>query len=192
MKDQTRMDRGLHDQATDYVLHLLSEEEEKEFEKKVEAGDAGIRAAQREAQEAASNLAVSLAPRAPGENLKQRLMRRVREESKPRLGAILASEGNWRPTEYPGISYKKLYFDKPSGLVTMLVKMAPGAKYPAHVHSRAEQCLILEGDLRHGDQCYGPGDFTWAEAGSIDPSLETTDGNLLLIISGAENEAVRI
>jgi len=193
MKGQSRNqnDGGLQEKAVHYLLGLLSEEEEREFRKKVEEGDPGIRSSLRAAQDAACNLAISLAPQYPNKDLKQRLLARIREERNPKLGAVLASEGKWRPTEHPGISYKKLYFDKPTGLVTMLVKMAPGARYPAHVHSLTEQCLVLEGDLRHGKHCYGPGDFTWAEAGSIDPELQTVGGNLLLIIAGAEN-AVRL
>jgi len=66
--------------------------------------------------------------------------------------------------------------------------MEPGAVYPAHRHSRTEQCLILEGDLIHDDHVYHPGDFTWALAGTIDPSLQTETGALLLIISGMEKE----
>jgi anti-sigma factor ChrR (cupin superfamily) len=90
----------------------------------------------------------------------------------------------------PGVTYKVLFVDKAAGLVTTLVRMEPGASIPAHRHSRAEQCLVLEGDLIHDDHVYGPGDFTWAEAGSIDPALQTKRGNLLLIIGPPETEKV--
>jgi anti-sigma factor ChrR (cupin superfamily) len=69
-----------------------------------------------------------------------------------------------------------------------MVRMEPGAVYPAHRHTRTEQCLILEGDVTHRGHTYHPGDFTWAEAGTIDPSLETVNGNLLLIITGIDKE----
>jgi hypothetical protein len=37
---------------------------------------------------------------------------------------------------------------------------------------------------------YSPGDFTWAEAGTIDPALHTRTGNLLLIIGAPGTEKV--
>ena len=100
------------------------------------------------------------------------------------------NEGKWRQGDGPGITYKKLHFDNASGLLTMLVRMEPGAHYPAHRHSLLEQCLVLEGDLIHDGHVYGPGDFTWAEAGSIDPGLHTERGTLLLIIGAPGTEKI--
>jgi quercetin dioxygenase-like cupin family protein len=139
----------------------------------------------------AGELSVALAMGAPGggprPELRAKLMERIRRERGAGLGAVLSTEGAWRETGIAGVSLKPLYLDQASGLMTMLVRMQPGAIYPAHTHSRTEQCLVLEGDLRHGDHVYGPGDFTWAEAGSVDPALHTVQGNLLLIIAAAEN-----
>jgi anti-sigma factor ChrR (cupin superfamily) len=138
--------------------------------------------------DAAAAFALALDPARPRPELRERLMRRVSAAKHGSLGAILANEGKWRNAEFPGVTYKVLYFDKPAGLVTSLVRLQPGARYPAHVHKRTEQCLVLEGDLRHGHHVYGPGDFTWAEAGSLDPELHTEGGLLMLIIGAPETE----
>jgi anti-sigma factor ChrR (cupin superfamily) len=70
------------------------------------------------------------------------------------------------------------------------VRFEPGASIPAHRHLQTEQCLVIEGDVEHDGNEYGPGDFTWAEAGSIDPTLTSRNGSLVLIIGGKETEKV--
>ncbi len=137
------------------------------------------------AGEAAVALAATLPEARPSSGLRARILQSVAKPN-PGLGTVRASEGKWKPTAEPGITFKKLYFDRDAGLVTMLVRLEPGAVYPAHTHSRTEQCLVLEGDLIHQDRVYGPGDFTWAEAGSADPALTTRNGTLLLIIAAPE------
>jgi anti-sigma factor ChrR (cupin superfamily) len=144
-----------------------------------------------------SLLAESLPPVEPPPRVKARFLETIGSESRkrparPPLGAKRAHEGKWRPGDAPGITYKVLYFDKVSGLVTTLVRMEAGAFYPGHRHSKLEQCLVLEGDLIHDNHVYGPGDFTWAEAGTIDPGLHTKTGNLLLIVGAPETEKVPV
>lgn len=121
---------------------------------------------------------------APPPELKLRLLERLERNPYPGLfSKRVPEQGPWKPTRTPGIFYKKLYFDKRTGLMTMLVKMEPGARLGEHAHKLTEQCLILEGELRYSDEkIYRAGDFTWAEAGSIDPALYTVEGNVLLII----------
>jgi anti-sigma factor ChrR (cupin superfamily) len=107
------------------------------------------------------------------------------------LGSVLTTEGVWRESA-PGVKFKILYHDRHADLLTTLVKMEPGAKIPAHMHSRAEQCLIVEGDLRQGGLVYGPGDFTYAEGGSVDEEISTVHGNVLLIIAPPEKGEIRL
>ncbi|MFN7922207.1 MAG: cupin domain-containing protein [Bryobacteraceae bacterium] len=146
----------------------------------------GVEAARQEiarAEELAAELAFAPPPAAPPASLKDRLMARVAPHHEHGLGAIRKDEGVWRQSKAsPGVSFKVLYRDNKANLVTQLVRMAPGAKFPAHLHGGDEQCLIIEGDLRHNGHVYTAGDFTWAEAETVDPELHTVDGNLLLII----------
>jgi hypothetical protein len=177
------------DTAALYALGLLSEEEAREFEQSLANGarDESLYAA----NQFAAGLAAAVEPVSPPRGLRERLMRRVAPPAKGSLGAVRASEGRWRKTEFPGVSFKILYYDKAAGLLTTLVRMEPGSQYPAHVHGRTEQCLVIEGDLRHQGHVYGPGDFTYAEAGTIDPELHTEGGNLLLIIGSPGTEFIR-
>jgi mannose-6-phosphate isomerase-like protein (cupin superfamily) len=77
----------------------------------------------------------------------------------------------WEPTRYPGIEVKTLLFDRASGLVSALMRMAPGAVLPDHEHVQIEQTWILEGHLidksgpDEGIECKA-GQFIWRPAGS--------------------------
>jgi hypothetical protein len=176
--------------ASLYSLGLLTPDEALEFDAAV-AGDPSRLEALHGANGLCAELASSIEPVQPPAGLRERLMQRIARPPRPPLGAIRSTEGKWKKTEFPGITYKALYFDKVSGLLTTLVRMEPGSNYPAHKHGRTEQCLVIEGDLRHHGHVYGPGDFTYAEAGTLDPALETEGGNLLLIIGAPDTEFVR-
>ena len=185
----------LESEAALYALGVLDTESASRFEELL-TQDAAAVAALKQYQSAAALVAESLNPVVPPARVKQRLFETIgtasagnaNEPHEDGLGSVRSHEGNWKPTGIPGITSKKLYFDRASGLLTTLVRMEPGAVYPAHRHTRTEQCLILEGDVTHHGQTYHPGDFTWAEAGTIDPSLETVNGNVLLIITGIDKE----
>ena len=182
----------LENDAALSALGVLDPESAARFEELLSRDPAAVAALELHHSTAAM-IAESLDPLEPPPQLKKRLFERIESTAAPHpdpptLGAVRSEEGKWKPAGVPGVTYKKLYFDRPAGLVTKLVRMEPGTVYPAHRHSRTEQCLVLEGDLIHDDHAYHPGDFTWAQAGSIDPMLRTEHGNLLLIISGVEKE----
>jgi anti-sigma factor ChrR (cupin superfamily) len=77
----------------------------------------------------------------------------------------------WQETRYPGIQVKTLLFDRASGLVSSLMKMAPGSELPDHEHVLIEQTWVLEGHLvdksgpDQGIECKA-GQFIWRPAGS--------------------------
>lgn len=81
------------------------------------------------------------------------------------------AEMDWQKTRFPGCEAKTLLFDKESGLVTALMRFAPGAVLPDHEHVKIEQTYVLEGSLvdKEGPAAgleIGPGEFVWREAGS--------------------------
>lgn len=84
---------------------------------------------------------------------------------------VRVGELPWQPTRFAGIEVKPLLVDRASGLVTALLRMAPGAVLPDHEHVRIEQTFVLEGHLvdrsgpDEGLEC-GPGEFVWRPAGS--------------------------
>ena len=85
----------------------------------------------------------------------------------------------WQKTIYPGVEAKTLLLERETGLLTVLLKMAPGAKLPDHEHVLIEQTWVLEGRLVCGEGECTPGNFVWRPAGSRHEAW-TPEGGLML------------
>jgi anti-sigma factor ChrR (cupin superfamily) len=84
---------------------------------------------------------------------------------------VRPAEMEWQKTRFPGCEAKTLLFDKSTGLVTALMRFAPGAVLPDHEHVKIEQTYVLEGRLvdKEGPVAgldVKPGEFVWREPGS--------------------------
>jgi anti-sigma factor ChrR (cupin superfamily) len=105
---------------------------------------------------------------------------------------VRVDELEWKKTRFPGCEAKTLLFDKESGLVTALMRFAPGAVLPDHEHVKIEQTYVLEGSLVDRD---GPdtgltvtkGDFVWRPAGSRHAAW-CPEGGLMLAIFQVPNK----
>ena len=98
----------------------------------------------------------------------------------------------WQPTRFPGCEAKTLLFDPASGLVTALMRFAPGAVLPDHEHVKIEQTYVLEGRLvdQEGPDAgltVGPGEFVWRPAGSRHVAV-APEGGLMLAIFQIPNK----
>lgn len=82
-----------------------------------------------------------------------------------------------------GVETRTLFVDRHARRVTMVVRLAPGATYPAHYHAGAEECLVLQGDLRVGDYVLGPGDYQRAPQGSWHGEQRTMTGCVCVVIA---------
>ena len=78
---------------------------------------------------------------------------------------------------------RRLFVDRAAQRVTMMVRMQPGASYPAHRHAEAEECFVLSGDLWTGSVRLHAGDYQRAEQGSRHPLQSTEGGCVLLLVS---------
>ncbi len=93
----------------------------------------------------------------------------------------------WEPTMVDGVETKTLLFEKSSGLLTVIMKMAPGAALPDHAHMQIEQTFVLEGTLVCGEGECRKGDFVWRPAGSRHKAW-SPDGGLMLAIFQVPNK----
>jgi anti-sigma factor ChrR (cupin superfamily) len=98
----------------------------------------------------------------------------------------------WEKTRHPGVETKALVADPQSGLLTVLTKMAPGARLPDHEHVRIEQTYVIEGKLVDKEGAatglsVGPGEFVWREAGSRHVAW-TPEGGLMLAMFQVPNK----
>jgi anti-sigma factor ChrR (cupin superfamily) len=86
----------------------------------------------------------------------------------------------WQKTIYPGVEAKTLLLERASGLLTVLLRMAPGAKLPDHEHVLIEQTWVLEGSLECGEGVCGAGQFVWRPAGSRHEAWAGPEGGLMI------------
>jgi anti-sigma factor ChrR (cupin superfamily) len=98
----------------------------------------------------------------------------------------------WQKTRFPGCEAKTLLFDRKTGLMTALMKFAPGAVLPDHEHVNIEQTYVLEGSLvdkegpAQGIECKA-GEFIWREEGSRHVAW-CPQGGLMLAIFQVPNK----
>jgi anti-sigma factor ChrR (cupin superfamily) len=88
----------------------------------------------------------------------------------------------WEDTRFAGVQQKILVVDRDSGVVTALMKFAPGAKLPDHEHVLIEQTYVLEGSLVCGEGECKAGEFVWRPAGSRHEAWAGPQGGLMLAI----------
>lgn len=105
---------------------------------------------------------------------------------------VKANEMPWDPIRYPGCYVKTLMIDKATGLLTVLLKMEPGAELPDHEHTLLEQTYVIEGRLvdKDGSEVgltVGPGEFVYPPAGSRH-SAWTPEGGLMIAIFQIPNK----
>lgn len=72
----------------------------------------------------------------------------------------------WEETPFPGVEMKVLLREEDTGLLTALLRWAPGAELPLHEHVEIEQTYMLSGRLVDHEGEAGPGQFVWRPKGS--------------------------
>ncbi|MEP7068184.1 MAG: cupin domain-containing protein [Usitatibacter sp.] len=120
------------------------------------------------------------------EEIKMRLLERVRSEGAPRAAGfttIRKSEGAWTQS-LPGLSSKELYDDGRTR--TWLARLEREARIPAHLHLGDEECLVLEGVVFLAGERMEQGDYQVARAGSAHSEVYSPTGCVLLIHSRSE------
>jgi len=107
---------------------------------------------------------------------------------------VVPSPGRWAEPEWeeaaPGISCKLLATDTEKDRVSMLVRLAPGAAYPAHRHAGVEELHLLHGELMVDDKKLYPGDYIRAEAGSADSRVWSETGCTCVLLTSTK-DAIR-
>jgi anti-sigma factor ChrR (cupin superfamily) len=92
----------------------------------------------------------------------------------------------WEKTKFPGVETKTLLLDKKSGLLTVLLRMAPGAELPDHEHVMIEQTYVIEGRLVCAEGEVTAGNYCWRPAGSRH-TAGTPEGGLMLAMFQVPN-----
>jgi anti-sigma factor ChrR (cupin superfamily) len=105
----------------------------------------------------------------------------------PAKYTVAADEGQWLEPPLPGIRVKILAVDHKRGLMTMLLRAEPGARYPPHHHSAPEECYVIGGSVVIGGRVLRPGDFHHADADSDHGEITTFEGAEVLIVGAIDD-----
>ena len=94
----------------------------------------------------------------------------------------------WQKTPFAGIEFKPLLVERASGLMTLLMRMAPGTKLPDHEHVEIEQTYVLEGSLVCPEGECRAGQYVWRPAGSRHEAWAGAQGGLMLAMFQLPNK----
>lgn len=135
-------------------------------------------------------------------SLRDKLIESIREESTPvpravspivfedaGLIVLRTSQMEWS-TLSPGLSVKVLFDDKEREVTTTLLRLAPGAMYPAHRHKSVEEVYVLQGELQVEGVDLRPGDFCLAQPDTIHEGSYSKTGCVLVVKSSKHDEVL--
>ena len=125
----------------------------------------------------------------PTTSLQARLARRIAEETGKE--AVLPPRQQWSEPEWeqvaPGIECKLLATDTERQRISMLVRLVPGASYPAHTHAGVEELHLLEGELWIDEKKLFPGDYNYGAPGEGDERVWSETGCTCVLITSTRD-----
>ena len=125
----------------------------------------------------------------PTTALQTRLALRIAEETGKQ--PVLPPARQWSEPEWeqvaPGIECKLLASDTENHRVSMLVRLAPGARYPAHTHAGAEELHLLDGELWINERKLVPGDYNYGAPGALDERVWSETGCTCVLITSTND-----
>lgn len=190
------------DLAACYAAGAMSAAEAAEFEAHLAGGCTPCGSELHVLLPAAAELLAAAPPRPPAPAVREAILRRAAASvqtqpwkawsSSVAAGRVVvvpaAADGPWEETGTPGVRVRPLFVDRAANRMTALFRMAPGTRYPRHLHRGVEECWVLEGDLAAEDFAMRAGDYQRAYAGSEHGDQWTVGGCLLLISSSLGDE----
>jgi quercetin dioxygenase-like cupin family protein len=134
--------------------------------------DADILAALADAQAPHTGDAAAL------QRVRGRVMQHIAAEPKAGHVTVQPDGGKWHDF-LPGIQRKVLH--EKAGVMSYLLKFAPGAVLPAHRHPMDEGCVVLQGSVRIGGQALAVGGFHLAPKGLPHDDITSDDGAVIYL-----------
>jgi anti-sigma factor ChrR (cupin superfamily) len=125
----------------------------------------------------------------PAASLQTRLALRIAAEAGTQSALPAApawSEPDWEQVA-PGIECKLLATDAERHRVSMLVRLAPGARYPAHTHAGVEELHLLDGELWIDERKLLPGDYNYGAPGAGDDKVWSETGCTCVLITSTKD-----
>lgn len=121
--------------------------------------------------------------------VKHRVLRRIAEDDTHRHHTVQPDGGSWQPFGR-GVQIKVLH--QAGGVMSYLLKIAPGAQVPAHRHPIDEECVVLEGSVRIGPELVvHAGGFHLARRDALHAPI-TSDAGAVIFLRGAAPEPAHV
>lgn len=134
------------------------------------------------------------APEAPTDamlaRVRQRLLQCIAQDSTALHLTVSADDAQWRPF-LPGIERKVLHRhasgpgNQHSGIMSYLLRLAPGAVLPAHYHPVDEECVVLSGVLKIGATLQVPAGGFHMGRQNVAHAAITTELGAVIYLRGA-------
>jgi quercetin dioxygenase-like cupin family protein len=94
---------------------------------------------------------------------------------------VRTADGDWRPAKTSGVAIRMLRRDEASGESTFLIRVDPGARFPAHDHPGGEELYVLDGDFEVGSEKLYAGDYLYTPPNAIH-AASSQRGCLVLVM----------
>ena len=125
----------------------------------------------------------------PPTSLQARLAQRIAAETGKE--PVPPPAPQWREPEWeqvaPGIECKLLATDGERHRISMLVRLAPGARYPAHTHAGVEELHLLDGELWIDERKLFPGDYNYGAPGAGDERVWSETGCTCVLVTSTKD-----
>lgn len=159
----------------DFVLGSLSPEERAAMEQ-ARRHDPALDQRIRDAEDALAALSLAAGEMQPPAGLWKGIKQAIGTETRALDGRTITEfgDGDWQPVA-PGIESKQLWNSR-----TALLRCAPGAVMPDHIHDDDEHILVLSGDFVIGGRTFVGGDYIGSRRG-IDRFVHTTRKGCLIL-----------
>ena len=125
----------------------------------------------------------------PTTSLQARLALRIAEETGKE--PVLPPARRWSEPEWEqvasGIECKLLATDTERHRISMLVRLAPNASYPAHTHAGVEELHLLDGELWIDERKLVPGDYNYGAPGAGDECVWSETGCTCVLVTSTKD-----
>jgi quercetin dioxygenase-like cupin family protein len=119
--------------------------------------------------------------------VKRRLMARIAEDSTPRHHTVQHADNAWQPFTR-GVDIKVL--NEAEGIMSYLLRLAPGASFPSHRHPIDEECVVLEGTIQIGTELVvAAGGFHLAHRDTVHAPVSTVAGATIYLRGASPHPA---
>jgi quercetin dioxygenase-like cupin family protein len=115
-------------------------------------------------------------------SMRKKIATRISLEQPENTETVRADAVDWMSV-WPNVWVKVLRQEPARNLQMVLFHIQPGGVVPAHVHTKEEECLVLEGEIHIGSHRVGEGDLHIARSGAAHGDITTRTGATVLVRS---------